>query len=169
MFDDGTLPTKMAALRSRGHYQGELVALTDSGEERDVDLLARSFIHDGSRYHVVLMRDITRQKEMQETTRLTQVRLEEANAELQRATELRTTFLTAVSQRLRSPLSAILGFADLLLGGALGEMNSGQRRAVESCRRSAVRMFDTVNEPFQMPGQSAPGKETVNPAMPDGE
>ena len=163
IFDDGTLPSRLAVLRARGQYQGELIALTDSGEERDIDLLARSFTRDGQRFHVALMRDITRQKELQESARIARNRLEEANRTLQQATELHATFLTSVSQRLRSPLSAILGFAELLLEGALGELNDAQRGAVASCRRTVQRMFKTINEPFEMPGQPAAEKRKTAP------
>lgn len=175
VFDDGTLPNKMAIVRSRGEYHGEVLITTTQGEERNVDLLVRSFIRDGQRFFVAMFHDITRQKSFQEASRLAHLQLEQANRELQKINEIRTAFVRALSQRLRSPLSAILGFADLLLNEELGELNAEQRKALQSSRRSVVRIFRVLDEPVDIePATSAPAAMTPNsggeetpPAAPD--
>lgn len=146
LFDDGTLPNKLSSLRKRGQFRGEMLVLRGNGEERTVDLLVRSFIRDGKRFFVSIINDITEQKNIQETSRLANLRLEEINRELQRVNELRIAFFKTISQRLRSPLSAILGFSDLLLEESLGPLSEEQRKAVQSCRRSVLRVFELLNE-----------------------
>jgi PAS domain S-box-containing protein len=150
LFDDGTLPNKLANLRKRGAYKGESIMLTEDGSERTVNLLVRSFIRDGERYFVAMMHDITEQKEIQEKTRLANLRLERVNRELQRVYQLRATFFGTVAQRLRSPLAAILGHADLLVNEELGVLNEDQRLAAQSCRRSVLRILGLVDEALEL-------------------
>lgn len=150
LFDDGALANRLANLRMRGEYHGEALVLTESGEERNVDLLVRSFIRDGQRYYVAMLHDITRQKNLQEASRLANIHLEQINRELQQVNQMRQAFIRTVSQRLRSPLSAILGFVEMLLSEELGEINSEQRTALQSCRRGAHRVFNLVDEPFDV-------------------
>jgi PAS domain S-box-containing protein len=147
-FDDGTLPGKLATLNSKGEYQGELLAVLSDGEESNVSVSVRSFIQEGRRSFVALLHDITEQKHLQETTRKANVRLEQVNRELQQVDALRNAFFGAVSQRLRSPLSAILGYTNLLIDEELGGLNAEQRKALQSCRRSVDRVFGLVDEAF---------------------
>jgi len=150
-FDDGTLPGKLATLNARGEYQGELLAVLPEGDEFNVLVSVRSFIREGRRFFVALLHDVTEQKHLQEVTRKANIRLEQINQELQQVDALRNAFFGAVSQRLRSPLSAILGYIDLLLDEELGALNAEQRKALQSCRRSVTRVFGLVDEAFEEP------------------
>lgn len=150
LFDDGTLPNKFASLRSRGEYQGEAIVITGEEEERSVKLLVRSFFRDNQRFFVAMLHDITEQKENQEKTRLVNLQLEAANKELQRVDNLRTAFFRTISQRLRSPLSAILGYTDMLLQDEFGELNPEQRSALQSCKRSLKRVFGLLDETMEL-------------------
>lgn len=155
LFDDGTLPNRLANLRARGEYHGEVLIITPHGEERNVSLLVRSFIRTDQRFFVAILHDITQQKNLQEASRLATMRLEQINRELQQVNQLRRAFYNTLSQRMRSPLSAILGFCDLLMNDELGEINEEQRQAVQSCRRSAQRILGLVDEPLEMAQKEA--------------
>ncbi len=146
LFDDGTLPNKLAALRSRGEYWGELIVAPEEGEERTAALMARSFIRDNRRFFVAMLHDITEQKSLQEASRIANLQLEQINETLQQVNAMRMAFFTDISQRLRSPLSAIVGFNEMLLNEELGEVNPEQRQALQSCRRSLQRVFELANE-----------------------
>lgn len=146
LFDDGTLPNKFAALRSRGEYHGDALVLCSDGQERDVVMHVRSFFRDNQRFFVAMLQDVTEQKNLQEANRQATQRLESANRELQKVDELRTEFFRTVSQRLRSPLSAIFGYVEMLLHEELGELNPEQRRALQNSRRSAQRVFSMLDE-----------------------
>ncbi len=163
-FDDGTLPSKLATLNARGEYQGELLAVLPEGDEFNVNVSVRSFIQEGRRFFVALLHDVTEQKHIQEATRKANIRLEQINQELQQVDSLRNAFFGAVSQRLRSPLSAILGYADLLLEEELGALNAEQRKAVQSCRRSVTRVFGLVDEAFE--DQRSASREGQIPTAP---
>lgn len=146
LFDDGTLPHKLATLRNRGEYHGENIVLCSDGEERNVDLMIRSFLRNKQRYFVVMMHDITERKHLQEASRITQARLKKVNEELKEVDELRREFFSTISQRLRSPMSGILGHIDLLLDEELGSIQPEQRTAIQSCRRSVMRVFGMLDD-----------------------
>lgn len=166
LFDDGTLPNKLATLRARGEYHGEAVIVKPSGEERVIDMHIRAFIHGERRFFVSMWRDITEQKEMQETTRLAHIQLERVNEELQRVNALKSMFLANVSRRLRSPLSAVLGFIELLLHEELGPLTIEQRQALQSSRRAVLRIFALVDEllSIERSGDNGRGAAPVTPA-----
>jgi signal transduction histidine kinase len=111
-----------------------------------VDLHVRSYMHDSERVFVAMLHDITAAKNLQEAARLTTNRLEQVNRELQHVSQLRSEFYTTIARRLRSPLSAILGLADMMLAEELGEITPEQRRALQSCRRSVMRVFGLADE-----------------------
>lgn len=148
-FDDGTLPNKLATLKARGEYQGEIIAILPEGDELNVNVSVRSYIRGGRRFFVALLYDITEQKHLQDATRTANTELEKINRELQRVEILRNEFHSTISQRLRSPLSAILGYTDLLINDELGELNPAQRKALQTCRRSVARVFELIDEAFE--------------------
>lgn len=62
------------------------------------------------------------------------------------ADQVKTQFLANMSHDLRSPLNSILGFAELLQRGMEGELNAGQRRAIDIARRNATELLHLINE-----------------------
>jgi PAS domain S-box-containing protein len=148
LFDDGTIPQKLAALRAKGQFHGEVLLLT--GEERDLsaDLIVRSFIREGRRFHVAILDDISAQKEFQETSRAAQERLERLNRELKEFNEIRLDFYRRVAQRIRSPLSAILGYADLLLNEEAGPISPEQRQALQESRAASRTVLHEIDKAF---------------------
>lgn len=171
IFDDGSLDDSMEELRESGALDREMLLIPHDRSERNVEAHIHSFLKDNSRFFVLLFHDITEQREMEEASHMAKQKLEEANKELQRVVNLRTAFYANVANRLRSPLSSMLGFADMLLEEQLGELNDEQRKALHSCRRSIMRIFDLLEEAFapdvlarirQMTGQDEKNALTVN-------
>ncbi|MFA6240006.1 MAG: PAS domain S-box protein [Candidatus Hydrogenedentales bacterium] len=150
LFDDGTLPHKFASLRARGEAQTEEVVVDARGEERSVEIVFRSFTREGSRFYVALLQDITERKNLQEATRLANQRLERLNAELRQIDRMKGEFLASISQNLRSPLSAVSGFVEMLLEEELGDLNPDQRKALQTCRRGIIRAFKLVDEALDL-------------------
>ncbi|MBI4557013.1 MAG: PAS domain S-box protein [Candidatus Hydrogenedentes bacterium] len=164
LFDDGTLASKMAALRTRGEYHGEQILVNVEEDERTVDFRVRSFIRDQKLYFVAVVRDITEQKNLQEATRLANLNLERLNRELRQIDQLKTGFITAVSRKLRSPLTAVLGYVEMLIGEELGEVQPEQRRALQTCRRATLRIFRLLDDSLAVRRlESARGNQSDDP------
>jgi signal transduction histidine kinase len=58
----------------------------------------------------------------------------------------RAAFLAAVSHELRSPLNAILGFADVLMAGVDGPLSPEAREEVEQILGSGKHLLDLIND-----------------------
>jgi signal transduction histidine kinase len=58
----------------------------------------------------------------------------------------RAAFLAAVSHELRSPLNAILGFADILLTEVDGPLSADARQEVEQIRASGQHLLELIND-----------------------
>ena len=172
LFDDGLLSDRMDATRRAGEFHDEMLVVRPDGNERSVDMHIHSFIRDRRRFFVAMFRDITEQKDLADVQRQAKKQLETANSELQRVNALRDDFYSTVARRLRSPLSAILGFIDMLLDEEMGELGSEQRTALQSCRRSARRAVEMVDESFATaPAAASPAgadaTATATTAAPD--
>ena len=62
----------------------------------------------------------------------------------------RAAFLAAVSHELRSPLNAILGFADLLMTEVDGPISPDMREEVEQIRGSGKHLLDLINDILEL-------------------
>ena len=171
LFDDGTLDSMLAEVHAKGDHHGEQIFIDADGHEWTVELHMRSFRHGNQGFFVVVAHDVTEQKNLQEAARMANVNLARLNRELQQVNVLKTGLIKMVSQKLRSPLTAILGYLDLLLDEELGELLPEQRKGLQTCRRSTQRIFKLLDESFgDRPGETMVGMpgthEGVLPARP---
>ncbi|TDH37845.1 PAS domain-containing protein [Pseudohoeflea suaedae] len=72
--------------------------------------------------------------------------LTEKNEALRKADALKNDFVQHVSYELRSPLTNIIGFADLLSTPTIGELNDRQREYVEHIAASSSVLLTIVND-----------------------
>lgn len=79
-------------------------------------------------------------------TTLVERSLRERNDALQEADKLKTEFLANVSYELRSPLTSIAGFADMLGHNYVGELTDKQHEYVRSIQDASTQLMDLVND-----------------------
>src|SRR6476619_7553869 len=94
----------------------ELTARARDGKETVVSYNATTF-HDRDRKLqgvFAAARDVTERKRFERTLQETNVELERARAAAEKANLAKSDFLSSMSHELRSPLNAILGFAQLI-------------------------------------------------------
>jgi signal transduction histidine kinase len=72
--------------------------------------------------------------------------LKEKNDALQRADELKNSFVQHMSYELRSPLTNIIGFADMLRMPVIGELNERQADYVDHISDSSATLLAIVND-----------------------
>jgi signal transduction histidine kinase len=83
-----------------------------------------------------------RLRRQQEELLLASRQLEQSNAQLRRINEHYLNMLSFVAHELRSPLISILGFAELLQDGFLGELNTEQQNAAQIITRVTRNLID---------------------------
>lgn len=66
--------------------------------------------------------------------------------ELNRANDSKSEFVSFVAHELKNPLTSIRGYADVLLGGAVGGMSDPQRNFLSTIRSNAERMNNLVSD-----------------------
>ena len=99
-------------------------------------------------------------------SRRNELALRNKNQELQRATQLKSEFLTNMSHELRTPLNAIIGFSDLLLEGGAGEVSAPQREFIEAVLRNGKHLLSLINSVLDLSKVEA-GRMSLSLAVTD--
>jgi signal transduction histidine kinase len=68
------------------------------------------------------------------------------NEQLQELDQLKDQFVSTVTHELRTPLSAVVGYLELVLDGEAGELNEVQARFLDIVSRNATRLNDLVDD-----------------------
>lgn len=76
--------------------------------------------------------------------------LMERNEALEAADRLKNSFLSHVSYELRTPLTNIIGFAELLAGPHFGALNARQREYLGDIRASSITLLAIINDILDM-------------------
>lgn len=100
----------------------------------------------------LIFRDIT--KDVRITEQIEKKNLEMAkmntelirsNAELKRVSEMKSNFLSIASHELKTPLTSIKGYSDIIIDNMKDKLDSGVYRMIESINRAADRLHKVVN------------------------
>lgn len=105
-------------------------------------------------------------KELDETNRGVVALYAELNDKadfLQRASELKTHFLSNMSHEFRTPLNSVLALSQILLDRMDGDLAPEQEKQVNFIRRAALDLTDLVNDLLDLAKVEA-GKVTIRPA-----
>jgi PAS domain S-box-containing protein len=137
----------------------ELIARARGGKETAVSYNATTFYDRDRRLQGVFAaaRDITERK------RLDQV-LQEKNAELGQAGQLKDEFLANMSHELRTPLNAILGLSESLLEQVSGSLTPRQVKSITTISTSGVHLLTLINDILDL-SKVESGKLELSPEM----
>ena len=92
----------------------------------------------GNKFLAICM-DITERKKAEDEMLRAKIVAENAN-------RTKTEFLANMSHELRTPLNSVIGFSDLLLEGAGGELSEKQLRYLTNISRSGKHLLSIINE-----------------------
>ena len=95
---------------------------------------------------LVTLRDITERKAAEAERERAARLLRKQNAMLREAGELKSELLSIVSHDLRTPLTSVVGYLELLDDEQVGPLNAEQRRYLAAVRRGADRLIALVND-----------------------
>ena len=93
-----------------------------------------------------LVRGVKREVEQREKLEVLTVQLGEANEKLKGLDKLKTEFLSLASHQLRSPLTAIKGYASMVLEGDYGKINAKAKEAIDRIFQSSQNLTVVVED-----------------------
>lgn len=85
------------------------------------------------------VKDITKRKEIE-------AEIERKNEELKKLNQLKSNFLNVTSHELRTPMTSIVGYLQMLSNKTLGDISEEQRRAIEIVLRNTDRLDRLVDD-----------------------
>jgi PAS domain S-box-containing protein len=86
-----------------------------------------------------LKKDIIRRKKAEE-------KIKQQNIELKKLDELKSMFFNITSHELRTPISSIKGYVQMLLKGSFGDINEEQREGLEVTLRNVDRLNKLIQD-----------------------
>ena len=136
-----------AQMQQTGQTQDcELKLLYSEGAELWVKLHISPVIGDPANLVLrVVIIDISERKQLDEALQLTNRNLERARLQADKANQAKSEFLSSMSHELRSPLNAILGFAQLIEGGA-PPPTASQQASLDQILKGGWYLLTLVNE-----------------------
>lgn len=100
----------------------------------------------GDQRHSLVITDVSELKTMQRQLELRAHELEAANEELRLHDRAKDGFLSNVSHELKTPLSTVSGYVEMLSSGNLGELSGPQSSALKVMGRNLQRLVALINE-----------------------
>lgn len=94
----------------------------------------------------LIVRNIKREVEQREEIEHLAEKLEKANVRLRQVDKLKSEFVSIASHQLRSPITAISGYASLLREGTYGELTSKMKEPIERIEQSARMMATSIED-----------------------
>ncbi len=95
---------------------------------------------------IFLIRSVIREVEQREKLERLTEELGKANDRLKGLDELKTEFLSLACHQFRSPLTAIKGYASLVLEGSYGKVNPSVKEAIDKIFQSSDNLVDVVQD-----------------------
>jgi signal transduction histidine kinase len=127
-------------------------------------LIAMGFLRPEDLDRAVAIMVMQLQKALQLANRRLEERVRERTAELARALEklselnrLKSDFVANISHELRTPMTHIVGYIDLLADDTFGPLSAQQRDALDTLRRASGRLHDLIENLIQFADTSRGG------------
>jgi PAS domain S-box-containing protein len=148
-------------LRDRRNWLGELHHICKDGSKVIVDSHMQLF---GDSLVLEANRDITKQRQIEESLRGAQVELAERAAELEAANKELEAFTYSVSHDLRAPLRHVLGYAELLQKQSASVLDGKARRYMTMILEASTRMGNLIDDllSFSRIGRAEARKTAIN-------
>ena len=136
---EDSLRLLQATLGGSGGSGAEYRLIAKSGEVKWISHVWNPVLDEDGKLHLIVsvVRDITQRRLVEDTLRA-------ANADLEKAYKLQQEFLNNVTHEVRTPLTAVQGYARMLLEGIAGPLNDEQASLLHRVVNSTNSLIDVV-------------------------
>jgi len=150
-------------LREKKVTNYELTARARDGKETVVSYNATTFYDRDRKLQGVFAaaRDVTELKRFEQTLQQKNVELESAKSAAEKANLAKSDFLSSMSHELRSPLNAILGFAQLM-DTASPSLAPSQKESIDQILKAGWHLLNLINEILDL-ARVESGKLSLSP------
>lgn len=125
--------------------QAEITGLHANGREFPMQATMTMLEANGEKVFTVVMRDVTERKVLDQELHAASVALQRAKFSADKANQAKSEFLSNMSHELRSPLNAILGFAQLMESGVPAPTEL-QKSNIDQILRAGWYLLELINE-----------------------
>ena len=128
-------------------WRGEVCNRAKDGALYWVDSIIAPFMDEGGRTkkYISIRTDVTARKQAEEAREAMNTDLERAKLAAEKANLAKSDFLSSMSHELRSPLNAILGFAQLMETGT-PLPTPGQKESIDHILQAGWYLLELINE-----------------------
>lgn len=161
------LPWNIALEKGIGAQKDDLVM--QGGKKPEVLLQAFSMpIREGKELSaaVVTFEDVTLRRKLEEDLYIRTVKLEIANEHLKDLDRAKTEFVSLASHQLKTPLTAIRWFMELVREGDAGPINAKQKEYLQDANKAVLRLVELMNFLLNV-SRIETGKLSVRPQKTD--
>ncbi|MBC7918110.1 MAG: PAS domain S-box protein [Rhodoferax sp.] len=123
----------------------EITGLRANGEEFPMQAAIALLEGRGEKVYTVVLRDLTERKVLDQELRESNLALQRAKFSAEKANLAKSDFMSSMSHELRSPLNAILGFAQLMESGTPAPTEM-QRSNIDQILRAGWYLLELINE-----------------------
>ena len=131
---------------SRGDRTDLPLSKKDSAEASSKGDSAGGSPSKGDLCYSLVITDVSELKRMQRQLEMRASELEAVNEELRAFGRAKDSFLSNVSHELKTPLSTINGYVEILTSGSLGSLQGPQVSALKVMERNVKRLVSLINE-----------------------
>ena len=115
-----------------------------------VEINSNPIEYNGKPAEIVLLRDITEHKRLEDELQESYDRLQVAYAELKEVDQMKTDFVSVVTHELRTPLAIIRNNFEMFLDGTFGDLNEVQNESMEMLFKNINRLVKVVQDSLEM-------------------
>ncbi|MEA3457268.1 MAG: PAS domain S-box protein, partial [Candidatus Thermoplasmatota archaeon] len=135
-------------LITNGEIGIETMFATKSGSNICGELKAVAIYDDDKRYvgGRVVIHDVTDRMKAEKEIMESQKKIKEQNVKLKKLDELKSAFLNITSHELRTPMSSIKGYVQLLIRQSLGNISKEQEKALKVVLRNTDRLDHLIQD-----------------------
>lgn len=132
--------------RRSGQYEGEYIPTTGTKITPIKADFSPNISEDGTlKGGICIVEDITIRKRAEDALQRYAEELANANEELKSLDRMKDEFLSNVSHELKTPLTCIEGYSQVLFDETLGSVNEEQRKSVNTIMRNSERLRRLVD------------------------